>query len=298
MFTKVNPHISAKFEVFEMLNSKMKKQLFQILRNDISKGDITSALIPKQKCTAEIALNENAYVSGLEEAKFLFSKMNVKSILKVKEGVYAKKGKVIMQLSGSNRHILSVERTALNVLSRMSAVTSQCAKAKKLIGTSKTKSAGNKTQIAVTRKTMPGFNDFDKKAAKISGVWAHRQNLNTAFLIKENHLKFFKFPAEAIFAAKKKHKTKIVEIEVETLKEALNSASANPDIIMLDNFSPARAKKAIKKIRKLCKCKIELSGGISFKNLRTYNNLGADIISMGSLTTNAKSIDFSLRIKK
>ncbi|MFH1239827.1 MAG: carboxylating nicotinate-nucleotide diphosphorylase [Candidatus Diapherotrites archaeon] len=289
--TKVTFHTYAKFEVFEMLSSEMKKQLLQILKNDISKGDITSALLKSKKTTAEIVLNETAHVSGTEEANFLFSKMKVKSVSKMKDGTYAKKGQVIMVLKGTNRNILSAERTALNILGRMSSVTSHCADAKKIIGTSK-------TQIAVTRKTMPGFNDFDKKAAKSAGVWPHRKNLNEAFLIKENHLKFFDSPAKAVLSAKKKHKNKLIEIETETMKEALNAASANPDIILLDNFSQMRAKKAIKEIRKVCKCKIELSGGISLKNLRNYNSLGADIISMGSLTTNAKSIDFSLRIKK
>ncbi len=266
----------------------MKKQLLQILKNDFSKGDITSSLLTSQNCTAEIVLNENAYVSGLEEAKFLFSKMKVKAVSKVKEGTFTKRGKVIITLSGINKNILSTERTALNILSRMSAVTSKCAEAKKI--------AGNKVKIAVTRKTMPGFNDFDKKAARIAGVWEHRKNLNTAFLIKENHLKFFKTSADAVISARKKHKNKLIEIEAETLKEALNAASANPDIIMLDNFPSLRAKKAIKEIRKVSSCKIELSGGITLKNLRNYKSLGADIISMGSLTTDAKGINFSLGI--
>lgn len=271
-----------------MLNSEMKKQLLQILKNDISKGDITSALLTSKKCTAEIILNENSNVSGLEEAKFLFSKMKVKAVLKVKEGTYAKKGKLIMKLSGINKNILSTERTALNILGRMSAVTSNCVKAKKI--------AGNKTKLAVTRKTMPGFNLFDKKAAKLAGVWEHRKNLNEAVLIKENHLKFFNSPKDAVIAARKKHKNKTIEIEAETLKQALDAASAKPDIIMLDNFSPKGAKKAVSEIRKICKCKIEISGGITLKNLRNYKSLGADIISMGSLTTDAKGINFSLGI--
>ena len=267
----------------------MKKQLSQILKNDISKGDITSALLTPKKCTTEIVLNENAYVSGLEEAKFLFSKVKVNAVSKVKDGTYAKKGKVIMTISGTNKNILSAERTALNVLGRMSAVTSKCAEAKKIIGNSKTK-------VAVTRKTMPGFNDFDKKAAESAGIWSHRKNLNDAVLLKENHLNFFKTPADAVLSAKKKYKNKLIEIEAETLKEALNSAPSKPDIIMLDNFSPTRAKKAISEIRKICSCKIELSGGITLKNLQNYKSLGADIISMGSLTTDAKGINFSLEI--
>ena len=203
----------------------MKKQLSQILKNDISGGDITSSLVTSQKCTAEIILNENAYVSGMEEAKFLFSKMKVKAVSKVKDGTYAKKGKVILKLSGTNKNILSAERIVLNILSRMSAVTSNCAEAKKI--------AGSKVKIAVTRKTMPGFNDFDKKAAKIAGVWEHRKNLNDAVLLKENHLKFFSSLKGAVIAARKKYKNKTIEIETETLKEALNAASANPKYLMV-----------------------------------------------------------------
>ena len=272
-----------------MLSSEMKKQLLQILKNDISKGDVTSTLLAPKKCTAKIVLNENAYVSGLEEAKFIFSKMKVKAISKIKDGNFTKRGKIVMALHGSNKNILSTERTVLNILGRMSGVTSKCAEAKKI--------AGNKTQIAVTRKTSPGFNLFDKKAARIAGVWEHRENLNTDVLIKENHLKFFKTPAEAVITARKKYgKRKKIEVEVETIKDALSAAAAKPHIIMLDNFSPKRAKKAIRELRKTYSGKIELSGGISLKNLAKYKNLRADIISMGSLTTDAKGINFSLEI--
>jgi len=130
---------------------------------------------------------------------------------------------------------LSVERTALNFLGRMSEVATTCAEAKKI--------AGSKVTVALTRKTMPGFNIFDKKAAKIAGIWPHRINLNDAILLKENHLDFFDSPSDAVKAAKKKAgKAKFIEIEVESLADALDAAKAKPDIIMLDNFSPAKAK--------------------------------------------------------
>lgn len=266
----------------------MKKQLLKILRDDISKGDITTALIKPKICSAKIILQENAYVSGLEEARFLFNYLGVKAFPKMKDGSFAKKGKIIMVLQGKNTSILQAERTVLNVLSRMSAVTTACAKAKKL-----SKSA----KIAITRKTMPAFNLFDKKAAKLAGVWQHRMNLNEAVLLKDNHLAFFKNSADAVKAARKKYnRKKIIEIEVENLRDALNAASAKPDMMLLDNFKLKKAKNVVRELRKIYKGKIELSGGITFENLAKYSRAGADIISMGCPTTNAKGINFSLRV--
>ncbi len=269
----------------------MKKQLLQFLRDDIGKGDVTSAVLPAKKCNARIVAKESCTVAGLEEAKFLFNKKGVRARPLSKDGSRVRAGATILHLQGQNKKILSVERTALNVIGRMSEVATTCKKAKQI--------AGNKVTVALTRKTMPGFNLFDKKAAKLSGIWPHRTNLNSFVLLKDNHLPFFASPFEAVLAAKKKHGRGMkVEIEVESLKDALIAAKAKPDVIMLDNFSPARAKRAIKKLRKVFNGQIELSGGITLQNLPRYPKAKPDIISMGSLTYATKWKDFSLKIEK
>ncbi|MBI5035712.1 carboxylating nicotinate-nucleotide diphosphorylase [Candidatus Micrarchaeota archaeon] len=187
-------------------------------------------------------------------------------------------------MEGENRKILSVERTALNVLGRMSGVATLCRKAKEI--------AGNNTTIALTRKTIPGFNVFDKKAAEAAGAWPHRKNLEDAILIKDNHLMFISI-GEAVRRAKQTKK--FAEVEVKTWEEAIEAIEAEPDMVMLDNFPLKEAAKAVREIRsKNRKIKIELSGGISLENLADYAKLKPDYISLGFLTKAAETIDFSV----
>jgi len=272
-----------------MLTEKMKKKLIDFAKEDISGKDITTSLVTEKKCTAVIKLKEKAVVSGLEEAKFLFQNFGIKTKISAKNGKEYGKGKILIKLEGSNKKILSAERTSLNVLSRMSGIATTAKKAQKISG---------KTKIMLTRKTAPGLNEFDKKAATEAGILPHRKNLNTAFLIKENHLQFNSI-SELIKKAKKmnskRKEKKIIEVEVKNLKELKEAVKAEPDVIMLDNFSLKNAKKAVKEIRsKKKKIKIELSGGIDFSNLKKYSSLKADFISLGFLTHSVKGINLTL----
>jgi len=130
------------------------------------------------------------------------------------------------------------------------------------------------------------------------GGWAHRKGLWDFILIKDNHLKLLNNDIEsAIQSAKNARET--VEVETTNEKDAIRAALAGADIIMLDNFTPAKAKKAIREIRKVkSRVMIELSGGITPKNIKNYAKLGADIVSMGYLTQSCVPVDFSLDVTK
>ncbi len=270
-----------------MLSKEMKKKLLGFAREDIAGKDITTSLVTEKKCTAVIKLKEKAVVSGLQETQFLFQAFGVKTKVYAKNGREYNKGKILFKLNGSNKKILSAERTALNVLSRMSGIATAAKKAQRISG---------KTKIMLTRKTAPGLNEFDKKAAIEAGILPHRKNLNTAFLIKENHLKFNSISklVKKAKAENRKNKNKVIEVEVKNLKEVKEAVKAEPDVIMLDNFSFQNAKKTIKEIRKKKKIKIELSGGIDFSNLKKYSSLDADFISLGFLTHSVKGINLTL----
>jgi nicotinate-nucleotide pyrophosphorylase (carboxylating) len=271
-----------------MLSNSMKQKLLDAVREDIAGKDVTSSLLKPEKCKAIIIAKSSGIIAGLEEITFLFKsrKINVKSF--IKEGQKINKNQKIMELTGINNYILVIERTALNVLGRMSGVATLAKKLKK-------KSV---VPISATRKTLPGFNEFDKKACEIAGILPHRKNLNEMVLLKENHLIFFNSVSEAIKKAKKIYRgKKKIEIETINLKQAKEAVKYNPDIIMLDNFSVKNAKKAIKEIKKLNKkTKIELSGGITLKNLHKYSLLKPDFISLGEITKNAVQVDFSLKV--
>lgn len=268
-----------------MITNRAKIELESYLQEDINLGDVTSSLIPKVKAKAIIKARETCYLSGIEEISYLFRKHGLKIKALKKDGQKIKRNQKVLEIIGENRKVLSLERVCLNVLGRMSGVTTICNEAKKKC---------KNTRLAVTRKTMPGFQLLDKKAAEVAGLWTHRKDLSEMILIKENHLEFISIK-DAIRKGKKKNKK--VEIEVENQKQALEASTEQPFMIMLDNFTSKSAKATIQKLKKSnYKGKIELSGGITIKNLSRYCNLGADIISMGELTKKANIIDFSLRV--
>ncbi len=275
-----------------MLSSDEEGKLLNFLSEDIGVGDITSNLLDEKKTRASIIAENNGIVAGVEEASFLFQHFGVGINKKVEDGKKIEKKEAVMKLEGNNKIILSVERTALNILSRMSSVASACRKASEIAG-----KFG--VRVAVTRKTLPGFRIFEKKAASLGGADTHRFNLSDMVLIKDNHLYFFKNVSEAVKKAKRDTSfSKKIEIEVENLEQAVQAAKQKPDIIMLDNFSVGEAKRAIGKIRKIGDILVELSGGITLSNLENYASLRPDVISMGALSYSAPYISFSLEIEK
>ena len=275
-----------------MITPKENNKLIYFMENDIAERDVTTELLEERECVAEIKAKEEATIAGLDEAELCFEYFGVQVKRLVEEGNRVREGATVMALKGSNKGILQAERTALNMMSRMSGVASLCAKAREL-------AEGSNVRIALTRKTIPGFNEFDKKSAIIAGIDPHRFNLSDMVLLKDNHLKFFKSVKEAVRKAKKESSfSKKIEVEAKNKGKALKAAEECPDIIMLDNFSVRDAGQTIKEIRAMNKkVLIECSGGIDLNNLKSYIELKPDIVSLGFLTKSARGIDFSLNIK-
>ncbi len=266
-----------------------KKQLAQFLAEDIGKGDITSALLDKKRITATIISREEAILAGVQYAKEIFKikGCNVK-ILK-KEGTKIKPNQTIMSITGDAGKILTCERTALNLLTRMSGIATQTNQLVKKIP--------SKTKLYATRKTAPGLRYFDKEAVEIGGGKKHRLRLDEMVMIKDNHIAIEDSLLSLIKKTKKKYKK--FEVEVENTKDAVLAANMGATIIMLDNFTPAQIKKTIQTLKdqKLRnKVLLEASGGISSNNISKYGQTGVDIISVGSITNSVKGIDMSLEI--
>lgn len=272
------------------MNASLRKELQSFLAEDIGQGDITSSLLPKKKLTAKIISRESAIVAGVIFAKELFKIKGCKVKILKKDGQSVAPNQTIMVISGDARQILTCERTALNLLTRMSGIATQT---HDLVS----KIPSKKTRIFATRKTAPGLRFFDKEAVKIGGGEKHRLRLDEMVMIKDNHIAAGGSLLDLIHKAKKKYKK--FEVEVENNSDAILAAKEGASIIMLDNFSPQQIKKTIQnlKIKKLRdKVKIEASGGITAKNISQYANTGVDIISVGSITNAVKGIDMSLEI--
>ena len=266
----------------------LDKSILNFLKEDAFDKDVTSSLMRREKCIAEIKVNEECVLAGMEEARKIFEFVGAKVLFSRNDGEKCREGEVVLRVEGLNTKLMPVERTVLNLLGRMSGVATACAKAFAI-----TKRYNVKP--AITRKTMPGMREYDKKAARIGGAWPHRKDLSEMVLLKENHLFFFKNVGEAIKAARKTYRDIKVEAEAESIGEAIEAAKAGADIVMLDDFSLVEARKAIKVLRGY-PVQIELSGGITFENLEEYASLRPDIISMGCLTKSAPMVDFSMRV--
>lgn len=266
-----------------------KKQLLQFLAEDIGKGDITSALLPKRKITARIISRENAVVGGVSYAKEIFKLKGCNCTILKKDGSKIKKNQSIMTITGDAGKILTCERTALNLLTRMSGIATQTNEMVKKIP--------SKTKVYATRKTAPGLRYFDKEAVEMGGGKKHRLRLDEMVMIKDNHIAVGDSLSSLIKKAKRKYKK--FEVEVENIQDAVLAAREEATIIMLDNFTPEQIKKTIQVLKKQKlrnKVMLEASGGINSKNISKYGKTGVDIISVGSITNSVKGIDMSLEI--
>ena len=270
-------------------------ELLDFLKEDSPSGDITSeAIIPDVTCTAVIRAEQEGVLAGMEEASLLFSHFGVRIHSRKNDGGRVKRGDSIISLSGEAKKILLVERTALNILGRMSGIATRTAAMAEIVH-----AKNPSCRVAGTRKTCPGFRKFDKKAVQIGGGDPHRMNLSDGILIKDNHLALVPLE-EAVHAAKNHSAYRKVEIEVESAGDAVRAAKAGADIIMLDNMTPAQVTKTLALLKKnglRDRVIIEISGGIDEKSLRDYAACGVDVISMGALTHTVKNFSLSLEIQ-
>ena len=276
-----------------------RKALLNFLREDIGRGDITSNSVLKPNLLASSTIlckdSEQAVVAGLKEVGIVFDLCKCSCMALVDEGSMVSRGNEVMRIKGRARDILKAERTALNLLMRMSGIATETKKFVEVV-----KKISKDIEIAGTRKTAPGLRSFDKKAIKIGGGRTHRNSLDEMVLIKDNHLVLTGSIRESISSARKMVGSNIkVECEVTDLQSAIEAINFGADVIMLDNFSPQEVENATRVLKELGlrqKCLLEISGGISLANVSQFAKSNPDIISVGSLTHSVKSVDFSLEV--
>lgn len=264
--------------------------LERFLEEDIGPGDVTTAvLVPDVNGRAEITCESDAVVAGLEEAAAIFDSRNVVCEHHVRDGTRVKKGAVVMTVAGKLKDIITLERVALNFMMRMSGI----ATATNGVLTECRKVSG-KIRIAGTRKTTPGFREYEKKAVTLGGGESHRKGLYDMILVKDNHIKAAGGMRNVADIIRAGSFGKRIEIEAENMDDALIAAEV-ADVIMIDNRTPAEAKRIAAAVRKVSGAEIEVSGNITKDNAADYAGF-ADVISMGSLTHSVKAIHFSLNV--
>jgi nicotinate-nucleotide pyrophosphorylase (carboxylating) len=269
--------------------------LLGFIREDAPFGDATSAaIIPDITCMAQVRAKAAGIAAGLEEAQALFDHFGATVRLHAADGCPVGPGDLLMEIEGPAAGILLVERTALNIIGRMSGIAT---KTRRMV--EKVAAINPSVRVACTRKTAPGCRLLDKKAVMLGGGDPHRITLSDQILIKDNHLALVPL-AEAVRRARRTSIYKIVEVEVEKPSDALTAARAGADIILLDNMDPAAVTTAVELIddhglRE--RVTIEVSGGIDEAMLSRYAGLDVDVISMGALTHSVANLDVSLSIQ-
>jgi nicotinate-nucleotide pyrophosphorylase (carboxylating) len=276
-----------------------RKSILSFLQEDIGTGDITSAsVLPQHRAVYATVLctgSNESITCGLEEAQIVFDICGCSTELVMRDGSLVRKGDVVMNVRGEARSVLKAERTALNLVMRMSGIATITRAFVTLV-----QQSDPEVKIAGTRKTAPGLRYFDKKAITIGGGYSHRMRLDDMVLIKDNHLEVAESIERTVQAAKDKAGAGVkIECEATNTEEAIRAANAGADVIMLDNFSSSEAESAVRAIRELgTPVEIELSGGINLGNVIDYVKAKPNIISIGYLTHSSAAIDYSLAIVK
>ena len=276
-----------------MLTQQYIQQLVDLaLKEDIGSGDITAELVRSDtNARAVVVSRETGVLCGSTFVNSVFSMLDAEINIDwfKSDGDLLEPDDTLFTVSGNARKILTGERTALNFLQLLSGTATLAFRfANSVEGTS--------VRLLDTRKTIPGLRLAQKYAVTCGGCHNHRIGLYDAFLIKENHIEACGGIADAISAARKSAPGKTVEIEVETLNELQLALAANPDRIMLDNFSEAMLREAV--AANAGQCELEASGNITELNLRSIAETGIDFISIGALTKRVEPLDLSMRLER
>ncbi len=278
----------------------MKHDISEIIKmvyQDIGFEDLTTnALInPNTIIKAKIISREAGILSGVELSSSIFQEFSIKTFIKKLDGEGVVADETVMEIEGDARTILSVERTVLNIVMRMSGISTITRKLVEIV-----RKVDNRVIVAGTRKTTPGLQFFEKEAIRLGGGDTHRFRLDDSILIKDNHIAIVGSVKKAVEKAKKYVSfTKKVEVEVESTGDALEAVISGADIVMLDNMDLTEVRNVVtvldnKNLRN--KILIEVSGGINPDNILDYAKTGVDVISTGYITHSARSLDMSLEI--
>ncbi len=268
---------------------QVEDALLEDLGGHISiENDITAMLIDADATmSAKIITREHCVLCGKAWVDEVFAQIHpdVKLDWQSNDGDALNANDTIVYIQGNARAILTAERSALNFLQTLSGTATTTASYVKYLKNTKTK-------LLDTRKTLPGLRQAQKYAVACAQGMNHRMGLYDAFLIKENHIEACGGIKNAVSKAKQMHPNLPIEVEVENLQELNEAINSGVNTIMLDNFSTKLIEEAV--VINAGKCKLEVSGNITFDRLQELATTGVDYISSGALTKHVTAIDLSL----
>jgi len=256
------------------------------LAEDIGSGDITTdTCVPEDARSRGYFLSREPQVlAGVELLREIYSQEEVEIVLG--SGARVDADVIFARVYGSTRRLLTLERTALNFLQRLSGVATVAAEYVKAV-------EGTGCEVLDTRKTTPGLRRLEKLAAQAGGIKNHRMGLYDAVLIKNNHITAAGGVGPVLERFRKSALP--VEIEVRSFGELEDAMIAGAKHVLLDNFSPSDVRAGMAKMAG--RTEVEVSGGITLENVREYAEAGADYVSCGAITHSARAMDISFRLE-
>jgi len=284
--------------VFGVGRRLLARRLLEMLEEDIGFGDVTTwALVPEgMMARGRVVAREPGVAAGVGVGAVLLEELGVRVERRLEEGVKFQTGECLLEGVGEAAVLLSAERTLLNLMGRMcgvATVTAQMVEAARRVNP--------KVRVAATRKTAPLLRLFDKMAVAAGGGDPHRWGLDDAVLIKDNHLAVLGWGvARAVEEARRWVSfTCPVEVEVNSMEEAVEAARAGADAILLDNMTFDQVSMTVEAVRQLGLPRtpvLEASGNITPSNVEEYASTGVDVLSAGLLTHSAPSLDLTFII--
>lgn len=267
------------------------------IAEDLSQGDITTSALfsTRIQARARIVAQEDLIVAGMTPAvqTFLAVDPSLKLSVVKRDGTAARSGEVLITITGDGRSILMAERVALNFLQHLSGIATLTRRFCRAV-------QGYPARIMDTRKTLPGWRAIQKWAVALGGGINHRKSLGDGLLVKDNHLALLGVKREPVLRACLAVKSgsrdaRPLIVEVESLRDVKEALRGNAEIILLDNMTVTDVRKAVRLIDG--RALVEISGGITLKNVRAMAATGADRISIGALTHSAPAATLTLELK-
>jgi nicotinate-nucleotide pyrophosphorylase (carboxylating) len=281
-------------DVSSILDVELRAQILECINRaldeDIFTGDVTTeSIVPLDAILlGNIVAKQAGVVAGLKVSRMVFQQLSadISVTANVSDGSFVEPGMILARVSGSARALLTGERTALNLLGRMSGIATLTRQFVEAV-------AGTKAVILDTRKTAPGLRAVDKLAVRLGGGQNHRTGLFDMVLIKDNHIDF----AGSITAAVERVRatgTKLeIEVEARSLDDLREALSLDVERVLLDNMTTEKMREAV--TLAAGRAKLEASGNITLQNVRAVAETGVDFISVGMLTHSAPVFDVSLK---
>ncbi|MEF8852576.1 MAG: carboxylating nicotinate-nucleotide diphosphorylase [Haloarculaceae archaeon] len=263
------------------------------LREDIGHHDVTNQ-VPGETAGRLVA-REGGVAAGCDAARAVFEYLDVDVTERVTDGAGVEASDVVLRVEGAARDVLRGERVAVNVAGHASGVATRTRRA-----VDAARRVDDDVRVAATRKTTPGLRGVEKRAVAAGGGDTHRLDLSHMVMVKDNHVAELGLEdAIARFRERVSFATKI-EVEVENPVDAPRAAAAGADVVLLDNMSPDETGRAVDRLAERVaesgrEVLAEASGGITVETIPEYAATGVDVISMGSLTHSAASLDYSFR---